>query len=202
MSTTDYKILMMTSDPCLTGARRRRDSGATARDILQAAAELFATHGYEGAGTREIAARAGVNVALISRYFGSKAGLFEAAVLPMLSIDGLIAGDMAQFGARVAAYYLGPLPAKTADPILAAMRSAGSDEVAQALRAAITRQLIDPLAARLSGPDASSRASRIIMLIAGVDVTVRIMKVLPRVDEDRAAIRDGLAKSIQDLVDG
>ena len=64
---------------------------------MQAAAELFSARGYDGASTRDIAEKAGVNVALINRYFGSKAKLFNAAIVPMLSIHGMSEGDISGF---------------------------------------------------------------------------------------------------------
>lgn len=48
--------------------------------ILNIAEELFAEQGYEGTSTRMLAQKAGVNVAMISYYFGSKEKLFEALV--------------------------------------------------------------------------------------------------------------------------
>lgn len=48
--------------------------------ILEAALELFATSGFEGASTRAIAERAGVNLPAIQYYFGSKEGLYRAVV--------------------------------------------------------------------------------------------------------------------------
>ncbi len=45
---------------------------------------MFAAEGFDRSSTRGIAAAAGVNSALIFRYFGSKAGLYEAAVLQPL----------------------------------------------------------------------------------------------------------------------
>jgi AcrR family transcriptional regulator len=48
--------------------------------ILEAAEELFAEHGFDGTSVRALAAKAGVNVAMISYYFGSKEKLFEALV--------------------------------------------------------------------------------------------------------------------------
>ncbi len=48
--------------------------------ILRAALEVFATEGYEGASTRVLARRAGVNLPAIQYYFGSKEGLYEAVV--------------------------------------------------------------------------------------------------------------------------
>lgn len=48
--------------------------------ILSAAEKLFADKGFEGTSVRDIAHLAGVNLAMISYYFGSKEKLFEALV--------------------------------------------------------------------------------------------------------------------------
>lgn len=48
--------------------------------ILEAAEELFAEKGYEGTSVRDIANRAGVNIAMISYYFGSKEKLLESLI--------------------------------------------------------------------------------------------------------------------------
>ena len=48
--------------------------------ILSAAEQVFAAHGYEGASTRHIAGEAGVNMAMLNYYFGSKDGLFKAVL--------------------------------------------------------------------------------------------------------------------------
>lgn len=180
----------------------RRGATATSATIVQAAGELFSERGYDGASTRDIAERAGVNVALINRYFGSKAGLFEAAIVPMLTIHGMAEGDMAGFAQRIAAHYFGPLPDKTADPILAVLRSTGSADIADSLRTTIRVRLVDELAANLDGPDATTRAAMIVMQIAGVDLMVRVLRVLPADEGERDALRDLFAKSVQNLVDG
>ncbi len=46
--------------------------------IIEKAEELFADKGYDGTSVRDIADEAGVNVAMISYYFGSKEKLMEA----------------------------------------------------------------------------------------------------------------------------
>ena len=48
--------------------------------ILAAALDIFSQAGFDGTTTREIAARAGVNLGLIKYYFGSKEKLWRAAV--------------------------------------------------------------------------------------------------------------------------
>lgn len=44
--------------------------------ILNAAEKLFASQGYEGTSTRQIANEAGANMSMINYYFGSKEGVF------------------------------------------------------------------------------------------------------------------------------
>ena len=57
--------------------------------ILGVATRLFADRGFDGASTRDIAAEAGVNMAMIAYYFGSKEGLFRAVASEMAhSITG------------------------------------------------------------------------------------------------------------------
>src|SRR5882724_1130515 len=53
---------------------------ATRGRILEAALEVFAERGFDGAATREIAARSGTNLGLIKYYFDSKEKLWRAAV--------------------------------------------------------------------------------------------------------------------------
>lgn len=52
----------------------------TRERILEAALAAFSERGFDGATTREIAARAGVNLGLIKYYFDSKLKLWKAAV--------------------------------------------------------------------------------------------------------------------------
>ena len=60
--------------------RSGRDAAVTRRALVRAARRRFATDGYRATTVRHIAADAGVNVALINRYFVSKEGLFEACM--------------------------------------------------------------------------------------------------------------------------
>jgi len=48
--------------------------------LLEAATEIFADFGYEGASVRQITDRAGVNVAAVNYYFGDKEHLYIEAV--------------------------------------------------------------------------------------------------------------------------
>ena len=56
----------------------RGDAAVTRQAILAAARELFAAHGVDGVSVRQIAAAAGVNHALVHRYFGAKSDMVAA----------------------------------------------------------------------------------------------------------------------------
>jgi AcrR family transcriptional regulator len=69
--------------------RKRLGMGQAKPLLLDAAREVFALRGFRGARTKEIADKAGVSEALLYRHFGSKAGLFEEAILePVNSFVG------------------------------------------------------------------------------------------------------------------
>ncbi|MFI7099659.1 TetR family transcriptional regulator [Streptomyces sp. NPDC050161] len=63
------------------GTQRRRHDSARSRELLlTAASELFAERGFDRTTIRDIGERAGVDPALIARYFGSKTLLYVAAL--------------------------------------------------------------------------------------------------------------------------
>lgn len=63
------------SDPAASGA------GAKARArLLEAAGEVFARHGFEGATSREICVCAGLNLAAVNYHFGGVEALYVAAL--------------------------------------------------------------------------------------------------------------------------
>lgn len=61
-------------------AQRKRDAGATRAALIAAGEKVFAAHGFEGATLDRLAEASGANKAMVSYYFGSKAGLHEAVV--------------------------------------------------------------------------------------------------------------------------
>ena len=58
---------------------RAEQREATRRRIVDAAVDAFAEHGFDGAGTRDIAARAEVTQGLVTYHFDSKLDLWRAA---------------------------------------------------------------------------------------------------------------------------
>jgi AcrR family transcriptional regulator len=177
-----------------------RDAARTRENILRAAQILFARKGYTTVGVREVAAEAGVNSTLIRRYFGSKEGLFRAAVEDFLQADPFIDGPRQEFGARAVALlkYGEEIPSA-----LAMMMHATADSEARALCSELMHARIDlPLAQWLGGHNALARAAQINILWIGY-MAARQVLPLPALTGDVVdETRRWLATAIQALVDG
>ena len=61
--------------------------------ILEAAARVYARHGFRGATTRRIAIEAGVNEVTLFRTFGSKSVLLEAVLTANTGAPPTLPGD-------------------------------------------------------------------------------------------------------------
>jgi AcrR family transcriptional regulator len=91
-------------DTQVAEAVRPRDREATRQRLLAAARALFSEHGYEHVTVRMIAAEAEANVALVGRYFGSKAGLFSEVLQGEPTIRRILDGDAEGLARRLAVY--------------------------------------------------------------------------------------------------
>jgi AcrR family transcriptional regulator len=125
-----------------TRAGRPRDAAASRKALLQAAQTLFGQQGFEGTTIREIGERAGVDAALIARYFGSKADLYIAAVT-------------AEDNERTPSEYAGL--EQMADVVVARADQRGPGPIIQAIvrsdtSAEIRAAALDLLGRRLVGP--------------------------------------------------
>ncbi|MET7663100.1 TetR/AcrR family transcriptional regulator [Streptomyces sp. NPDC055059] len=149
-------------------AGSRRNSARTREALLRAATELFSERGYDRTTIREIGERAGVDPALIARYFGSKPLLYvevlraehgDAAPDDLLTEPRL--REVAERAER-----RGPVP------LLRVAVQPLSDGAAQdATRAALRSRLVDPLRARFEreGRDRPGlRADVLVAAVAGV----------------------------------
>lgn len=139
---------MTVSRPHTTTEPRRRDAGKTRQLLLDAARDRFANDGYAVTTVRHIAEDAGVNVALINRYFESKEGLFRACLtaavdelertageLTLGQIPGVIAGQVAGIGRQ----------GRPNQILLLLLRSSG-DEGADEIRRSVLRGQSESLA--------------------------------------------------------
>ena len=157
---------MSESEATPSGKRtgRRPGSEDTRGRILGAARELFGESGYQGTSVRGVAARAGVDAALVHHYFGSKQQLFLAAtelpVDPLEMLPMMLAGPHEQMGERVVRAVVGLWDRPEMRPkLLGIVRSATTDPVAAGM---VRRMLAEgpflALARAIDLPDADIRA--------------------------------------------
>lgn len=64
----------------IEGKEDSREENAARIKLMQVAKKLFAQHGLDGTSTRDISKEAGLNISLISYYFGGKEGLYKAVL--------------------------------------------------------------------------------------------------------------------------
>lgn len=153
------------------GGRRKRDSQATKTDLLEAAQRCFTRESYEHVTLHDIAREAGVNSTLIGRYFGSKEGLFIAAICDSFGMPGeILAVDRDQLCEAMTRWILQPVTDNGFNLTLALMRSAPSRTAGPLLRQALGDRFIIPLAKHLDGEEARLRAAVMSSLTLGACV--------------------------------
>ena len=141
-------------------APRRRDAQATRAAILEAAKTRFAQAGYDHAALRDIAAEAGVDVALIKRYFGGKEGLFTEALKASIGPGGWRERDHASFPREIAEMMAGDTHAneERAHAFQFLLRAATSPTTAPLLNVAVQERFLGPIREWLGGEDSEARA--------------------------------------------
>jgi AcrR family transcriptional regulator len=176
-------------------ARRRHDAQASRGALLAAAGALFDERGYDAATVREIGERAGVDPALIARYFGGKEGLYLAT----LQQDGRpsMPTDPSQvlecMLSRSEQRGIGPVPLAMVSPTL-------TDPMREQVAEILDRRVVGPVAAELDErgvPDARLRAEILVATAAGIALT-RAGGALPGLT---AASLDDLLALLEPLVD-
>lgn len=184
------------------GATRQRRSDATRGAILEAARERFAADGYERATTRAIALDAGIDPALVMRYYGSKEGLFAAAVEFDLRLPDLGTRPRREIGARLVSHFLSRWED---DEILKALlRAAASNARAAGRLRSIFETQVAPAIAAACGDrkTAPIRAGLVASQIMGFAMSRYVLQLPPIVAMRRADIVDWLAPTIQRYVCG
>jgi AcrR family transcriptional regulator len=139
---------------------RKRDAEATRAAILEAAKAHFAMRGYDRAVLRDIAGEAGVDVALVKRYFGGKEALFLEALKASFGPDGVQEWDRATFP-HAAATMLADSPrmheART-HRFQFLLRAATSPTTAPLLNVVVQDRFLAPIREWIGGADADARA--------------------------------------------
>ena len=180
------------------GRAGRRPGGPDTRgEILAAARVEFSDRAFDGASIRAIAARAGVDPALVHHYFGTKEQLFLAALdipfVPSEVAAQIVSGPIDTIGERAVRIFLLTWgdPVKRA-PILALLRAAMTHEVAAALLRQFASRVM--LARVVEGLDVADREIRVeaavshLMGLAIMRYVVKIEPIASASDEELVAL--------------
>ncbi|MFF8534968.1 TetR family transcriptional regulator [Streptomyces sp. NPDC015532] len=173
-----------------SGSQRGRRPGSpdTRAAILDVARRRFLEDGYHAVTLRSVAGEADVDLALISYYFGSKKGLFGAALALGANPAELLArvveeGELSTFPERVVRQVVAVWddPA-TGPPLLAMMKTAiDDDSLGSLVKEAVEREIVDRIAGLVPGRDARQRAAAFITVVAGLIATRYLLRLEPAV---------------------
>ena len=170
----------MASDP--SQSSRGKSAQTTRQAMLKAAHGRFLQESYENVGLRDIAGDVGVDVALVSRYFGSKEQLFREVLGAGRQEDILPAGIS---GGEVAAYMAQLFMQQGADAnehverLLIILRSASSPAASKIVREALQKDFLEPFSERLGGEGAELRASISMAVWMGLTIMRNVISVKP-----------------------
>ena len=178
-----------------------KNRNATEAKILEAARRLFSHDSYDNVGIRDIASEAGVDSALIARYFGSKEGLFLEALE-----NGRTHPDFLKDGrsgmAALAADMLtdGPQDDNKLVDLLIMLNSANSNNAACAVRDSIKTRFHKPVAELLEGEHCDLRARLFGSALMGLAISRTLLGPYDLCDEDAEMLKSRLTAILEDAL--
>jgi AcrR family transcriptional regulator len=159
---------------------RVRNAAATREAMLASAHRRFLQESYENVGLRDIASDAGVDVALVGRYFGSKEGLFREVLRGGKCewLDPTVQpGELPALLAALATREFGSEDREDLDRLLIILRSASSPKAASIVQESFRENVLEPVARAAEGDEAEMRASLALSLLIGTTILRTIMEV-------------------------
>ena len=180
----------------------------TRADILAAARDSFSHKGYSGTTLRAVAQSAGVDVALIYYYFGSKENLFAASmelpVRPEELIEAAFAEGAERAGPRLVEMFLDLWEDPTTGPSIRTLfRSATThEESRRALSEFATAAILGRYVAHLSGPDARRRAALAASQLVGMAMLRYLIRIEPAASMPREQLVADLGPTVQRYLTG
>ncbi|TCO54861.1 TetR/AcrR family transcriptional regulator [Actinocrispum wychmicini] len=159
-----------------------RNAGQTRAAIHRAARTLFGLHGYAATTVRAIAAEAGCNPSLISRYFGGKAALYASVLTERMADYDTPTGDVTtgQRAREILVRQLdmadGLTEAERRTRVRVLTRSVDPGKPGTAARE-LTQAVIAEIAGTVTGPDAELRRALIVGQLLGVALLREMMRL-------------------------
>jgi AcrR family transcriptional regulator len=181
-----------------------RKSERTRRAILDAARTHFAARGFDGANLRAIGAEASIDPSMVVRYFGSKEGLFAAAVDVDLLLPELADVASAEHGLVLTRHFVRRWEGDLSDHVLVTLlRSAVTNaKVAAQLREAAARQLQAALAPVVEPAELQLRAALVGSQLIGVALTRYILGLPGIADRPAELLVLDVAPTVQRYLHG
>lgn len=181
---------------------RRPGAGGTREKVLAAARSHFGDVGYEGGTVRGIAAAAAVDPALVLHYFGSKEGVFRAAmdfpIDPAEFIPRLLAPGLDGVGERLTRFFLDTWDSPAGQPLLGLIRSVvGNENAAAMMREFISREVLARLAKALEVDRPQLRASLAASSLIGLAMLRYVVKLEPLASTPSEQIAKWVGPSVQ-----
>lgn len=175
---------------------RARNAAITRQAMLAAARHHFARESYENVGLREIAAQAGVDPALVARYFGGKEQLFKEALrgdMPPF-VEGVAREDLPAHLASLLLDHEKSEDERSAkmDCLLIILRSSASTKASEIVGESINQDMLCPMAALLAGEHAQIRAGLAIAVLMGSGILRSAMGMGPLCEAAAAELRKRL----------
>lgn len=160
-------------------AERTRRSDATRAAILTAARERFARDGYERATIRAIAADAGIDPAMVMRYYGSKDKLFALAAEFNLHLPDFADVPTEKLGPVLVATFISRW--ESDETLVVLLRAALSNETAaERMRDIFGGQIVPLVMTRIADPaEVPTRAGLLGSQMLGVALCRYVLKVPP-----------------------
>jgi AcrR family transcriptional regulator len=163
---------------------RRPGDTDTRAQILGSAREQFAESGWDGTTIRGIASAAEVDPALVMHYFGSKEGLFRAALEfpfdPAEMVPKLLEPGLRGLGERMVRFFIGVWDSPDGRPLLGVIRSVvASEQAAGLLREFVGREVLGRVAAALEVDQPRLRASLAGSQLVGLAILRYVVKLEP-----------------------
>jgi AcrR family transcriptional regulator len=193
-----------------SGKRRGRRPGGTdtRAALLQAAREVFAEQGYDGATVRMIATRAGVDAAMVNHWFGSKEGLFVKAVLqlpiePATLVDILLDGPPDTLGERIVRTFLTTWDTTGGGVFAALVRSvAGHEQAAHVLTGFFFREVFRKVVGSVAPDRLEFRAGLVGSQVVGMGMTRYVLRFEPFASAEVDTLVAAVAPTIQRYLTG
>jgi AcrR family transcriptional regulator len=179
---------------------RPRRSDATKDAILAAARERFAGDGYERATIRAIASDAGIDPAMVMRYFGNKEKLFAAAAEFDLRIPDLTAVPRDEIGARIAGHVIDRWDGD--ETLVALLRAAATHQAAAERMREIFATQLAPVARAIAPDDPLTRAGLVATQALGLALARYVLCLPPVAALDREAAVAWLGPTLQRYLTG